>query len=207
MHVNSSSKAVFLLAAFAPSIVLFHRPLIEQLLSAGHSVAIGTRLSELSQVDKVILDKLGVHSYNINISRSSTSVIFNVRLIYEIYQALKAAKCNVLIPYTITPIIFGTFAAKLAGYRYVMPIVTGLGSMFIGEPESMSQSAVRLIVRRLYRSAFSFAEVVFFLNPDDPVDLIKVGALSSRNGLPHKTIPASKLESGRYRPASGLAGA
>lgn len=183
MASQTTSKSVFILASFAPSLVLFRLPLIEQLLAAGHRVAVGAKYSEFRDHDIETLERLGVDIFDIDIARNSIGVVTNLRTLFSMRRALKAARCDVLIAYTMIPVIFGTFAAKLAGYRHVVPMVTGLGSMFIGTPSRLKDRAVRLIVRKLYRLAFFFADVVYFQNRDDPRDLQNLGALSANQDI------------------------
>lgn len=180
MASEKTSKSVFILASFAPSLVLFRLPLIEQLLAAGHKVSVGAKCAEFRDSDVETLEKLGVEIFDIDIKRNSIGFIANLRTFLSMRRALKDASCDVLIAYTLVPVIFGTFAAKLSGYRYIVPMITGLGSMFIGDPSSLKQRLVRFIVYRLYQSAFFFSDVIYFQNEDDPRDLERLGILSSR---------------------------
>lgn len=177
MAVEATSKSIFILASYAPSLVLFRLPLIEQLQAAGHRVVVGARQSEFRSSDIESLHKRGVEIFNIDITRHSIGPITNLRTLFSMRRALKKANCDVLIPYTLVPVIFGTLAAKVAGYRHVVPMITGLGSMFIGRPKGLKQRVVRWIVHRLYKIALVFSDVVYFQNQDDPRDLMRLGIL------------------------------
>ncbi len=177
MTPQKTSSSIFILAGFAPSLILFRLPLIEQLRAAGHRVAVGAKCAEFSSSDIECLNQLGVQIFDIEIDRNSIGIVRNLRTLRSMHKALKEASCDVLVAYTIIPVIFGTLAFKLAGYRHAIPLVTGLGSMFIGAPSSLRQRGVRFLVRKLYWLAFKLSDVVYFQNPDDPCELRRLGAL------------------------------
>lgn len=176
---DSQKTPVFLLAGFAPSLVLFRLPLIEKLVGNGHRVCVGANLSEFRSKDVARLEKLGVEIFDVKIARTSINPIAILKMFSSMCSALRQAKCETLICYTAAPVIFGTLAARAMRYCYVYPMVTGLGSMFIGEPRSKRERLTRSIIQKLYAYAFRLSDRVYFQNPDDPKDLIALNVLSA----------------------------
>lgn len=176
MNKNSGPR-VFLLGSFAPSVVRFRLPLIDKILALGGEVSVGAPVAEFSADDLEILRQRAVKVYDLPVARHGLNPITELAYMLRVRNALKQSRPDFLIPYTVKPVVFGTFAARLAGVPKTLPIVTGLGSVFIGEPKNAAARFTRYLVTRLYRSAFSRCEHLYFQNGDDPRDLRACGAL------------------------------
>ncbi len=181
--LDKSGLRVFLLGGFAPSIVTFRMPLIRKIQQLGGHIAVGAPLSELSMEHAALLKRAGVAAYDIPTSRHGINPFYDASYAKRVYEAIKTEKSDVLVPYTIKPVTFGSFGARLAGTKRIHPMVTGLGSAFIGEPASVKGRLVRLAAIGLYRAAFSLSETVYFQNMDDVADLRRLGALSRRRPI------------------------
>ena len=69
-------------------------------------------------------------------------------------------KFDFVFHYTIKPVIYGSFAAKLAGVKYIS-VITGLGYTFL------KSGYLNKLVISLYRNSLKKDEEVWFLNEDD----------------------------------------
>lgn len=84
-------------------------------------------------------------------------------LLLAIYRIMRTLDVDVVLPYTVKPVIYGTIAAWLAGVPRRYALVTGLGYAFTQQ----RQGLLTRIIYLLYRFALSKAHKVFFQNPDD----------------------------------------
>jgi glycosyltransferase involved in cell wall biosynthesis len=175
-----TNHRVFLLGNFGPYVVRLRMPLIRKIQELGGHVAVGAPLAEFSQEDLSLLSRAGVPVHDIPVERNATgNPAGDLAFIRRVRAAILNERANVFIPYTIKPVVFGTFGARLAGVRRIMPMVTGLGSVFIDDAPAPRARLVRAVAVGLYRMAFSLADTVYFQNPDDIQDLRKLGALGS----------------------------
>lgn len=83
---------------------------------------------------------------------------------------------------TIKPNIFGTFAAKLAGIPRIVCLVSGAGFIFDDRP-GVKARVLRIFGHWLYRLAFSFADKVWFQNPDDLEDFMARKIVREKNAV------------------------
>ncbi|MEL6864219.1 MAG: glycosyltransferase family 4 protein [Bacteroidota bacterium] len=106
------------------------------------------------------------HIHLHKLSRKSTNPLKDLALMQELYQIYKTEKPDLVIHYTVKPNIYGGFAAKMAGVKYLSTI-TGLGYTFI------HNGLVKKITKELYRLAFQHSEKIVFENTDDRLMFIQ----------------------------------
>jgi glycosyltransferase involved in cell wall biosynthesis len=114
------------------------------------------------------LTDLGARLAHYPLDRKGLNPFRDLKTLLGLRAALRAARPDVLFAFTIKPVIYGAFAAHLAGIpaksrRHVM--ITGLGYMF--EADTPFKRFLRQAARLLYRLAFSRVQTVFFQNPED----------------------------------------
>lgn len=193
-----AGRRICILGAFAPSMIIFRLPLIDGLQELGAEVAVGIPVAELPSEHLSILQGRGVTILDLPVDRHGTGMLSNLRYIRSVWRAIRSFKADTLIPYTIKPVTFGTIGARLGGVRSVFPLVTGLGSAFIGDAATLRSKLVRKVASRLYRTAFQLSDTVFFQNNDDPVDLRQMGVL--RAGVAFRILSGSGVNIERFRP-------
>ncbi len=190
-------KTVALLGAYAPSLVNFRGSMIAAIASRGHRViAMAPNISEeLAQQ----LKGLGAEPVSVTISRSGLNPFGD----WATYSRLKAVfaeyKPDVVIPYTIKPVIWGTLAAHAAGVPTVMPIITGLGFAFTGGNEPRRVIS-RIIASSLYAIALGKASKVLFQNPDDRDEFSRLKLLDQ--AVPVDIINGSGIDIRHFRQTS-----
>lgn len=181
VHTPSGDRGqcrVFLLGSFAHSVVTLRMPLIRKIRALGGHVAVGAPMAQFSQEHLAVLADAGVPVHDVPVDRHAVmNPLDELKYVRRVRTVARLERSNVFVPYTIKPVVFGTFGARLAGVRQILPMVTGLGSVFIGDDPSIRARLVRSVATNLYRMAFKFSDTVFFQNPDDISDLRKLGAL------------------------------
>lgn len=111
------------------------------------------------------LGALGVAFQAAPIDRTGMNPLRDMRDLVRLARALRAADPDLILAYTIKPVIYGTLAAWLAGIpsRHVM--ITGRGSSLQGR--SLRDRCLLLLITGLYRLALGKVKGVFFQNKDD----------------------------------------
>jgi glycosyltransferase involved in cell wall biosynthesis len=189
-------KTVVLLGGYAPSLVNFRGPLIAALAERGCQV-----VAMAPDIDDALgeqIRRLGGEPVSISLNRGGLNPAADLAS----YKALKAEfvrlKPDVLIPYTIKPVIWGTLAARAAGVKTVVPMITGLGFAFTGgvEPRRLIS---RMMASVLYRLALGKADKVLFQNPDDLATFRSLRLLPGR--VPTAIINGSGIDIDHFRPA------
>jgi glycosyltransferase involved in cell wall biosynthesis len=153
----------------ARSMSNFWTPLIRLLRARGHeALCLVPHPAPGDLPWEEALSDLGAGLVHYPLDRKGLNPFRDLRTILDLRAALRAARPDVLFAFTIKPVIYGAFAAHLAGIpakssRYVM--ITGLGYMF--EADTPPKRLLRRLARLLYRAALARVDSVFFQNPED----------------------------------------
>jgi glycosyltransferase involved in cell wall biosynthesis len=91
----------------------------------------------------------------------------DLRYLLQLARCLRNIKPDVVLAYTIKPVVYGLPAARLAGVQRRYALITGLGYAFTDAEKSFSRSLVNRVASGLYRFGLRFANGLFFQNPDD----------------------------------------
>jgi len=154
---------VLLVAGFAESIVPFRGALIAELIRFGCEVHIAAPgMNALARVGPdlgLANDRL----HDIPMARTGTNPLSDANAMLALYRLMRAISPDIVLPYTIKPVIYGTIVAWMAGVPKRFALVTGLGYAFTGD----RQGVVKRVVSGLYRFALRRTHKVFFQNPDD----------------------------------------
>jgi glycosyltransferase involved in cell wall biosynthesis len=127
----------------------------------------------------VALRNLGAQPVSVNLGRTSLNLLEAIRAGRRLRHLFQSMRPDVLIAYTIKPIVVGVPAARAAGVPRVVTLVTGLGYAFTGGREIVRRIS-RVSATLLYRRAFSQADMVVFQNEDDRADMARLRVLPRR---------------------------
>lgn len=166
---------VAVIASYAPSLLNFRGPLLAAMVQTGHEV-----LACAPGEDQAVSDALahiGVSYQSIDLSRTGINPLRDVRTILNLYRVLRHFGPDMVLGYTVKPVVYGSLAARLAGVPRHYSIITGLGFSFVDSPHVEDQRKRRLLnklIRWLYRLSLSSNAAVFFQNPDDRALFIRL---------------------------------
>ena len=155
---------IAVVGGFAPSLINFRRELLEALVAAGHDV-----VAAASEDDPAIgraLGELGVTYRPIPLSRTGSNPLDDLKTLYRFYRAWRDLQPDIILAYTIKPVAYGLFAARLAGVQRRHAMITGLGSGLV-EAHGVGGRVKKAIALFLYRRGLKGAKAVFFQNPDN----------------------------------------
>lgn len=155
-----------MISSFLPSVLNFRGKLLEAIHAKGYDIYI--MAPDLSQFpdEHQKLKALGYQIYEIPMQRTGTNPIKDLNTLMEMYRLIRQIQPDVVLCYTIKPVIYGTFAAWLAKVPKRFALITGLGYAF-QNVESGKRNIFQKLVHGLYAQALRHAEKVFFQNPDD----------------------------------------
>ena len=148
----------------------FWSVLIRTLIQKGHTVLciVPAPSPQDDPAWEDALTALGATVMHYPLDRKGLNPAKDWRTLLALQQLCKKEAPDALFAFTIKPVIYGAFAAFLAGKplkqnRFVM--ITGLGYMFEGD--SFIKKILMRVACLLYRLAFSCVNTVFFQNNDD----------------------------------------
>ncbi len=168
MGPAGSGVRIVVLGCLAASLTAFRGRLIDALLARGHEV-VGCAADHDPAVVAELAAK-GVRFVQVPLDRTGLDPWRDLKSIVALRRILAELRPDVLLAYTMKPMVYGAVAARLAGVGRVFTMVEGLGYAFADGTERRRR-VLRLIQSQLYRLAFRLSSASFVLNPDDRDDL------------------------------------
>lgn len=186
---------IMLIGSLAESLVSFRGRLLEEMVRLGHDVV--ACAPKGSDALRAKLEKIGVRYQSLPLQRTGLNPLQDLYSLCYLTRILQNYRPDVVLSYTIKPIVYGSIGAKLAGIKTISSMITGSGSVF--GSETLSQRIFSQLTRVLYRFGLSSNRVVFFQNPDDLRMFIEGRIVTETN---HPTlINGSGIDLDFYAPA------
>jgi len=145
-------------------LIQFRGPMLKKMKEKGHCVYACAPFA--SEDVKTQLSDIGVKYTHIPLFREGLNPLNELKTLICFYLFLLKIKPDCLFVYTVKPVIFGSFAAKLAGINKIVSMIEGLGFVYT-ESDSGSSSWLKFCVNFLYRISLKFSSKILFLNQDD----------------------------------------
>jgi len=118
----------------------------------------------IDEVTRAKVEQIGAICISTEFERTGLNPVKDLKALSKFRKQIKAIQPNVVLAYTIKPVVFGLKAAKLKGVkRYAL--ITGKGSGF--DENSLKSKAVSKVVKGLYRDTLRSVDGVIFQNKDD----------------------------------------
>ena len=154
---------VVIFGSLPASLITFRGHLINELVEQGHEViaCAGGKADDVA----LKLANIGVNYHAVRMRRTGTSPLADLLLLASLVRLFRAIKPEIILGYTIKPVIYGSLAAYVAKVPRIFSMITGLGYAF-SEADLRSRTIGR-IVQVLYRSVLHTNERILFQNPDD----------------------------------------
>lgn len=187
------------IGGWAPSLIQFRGPLLRAMVAAGHEVI--ALAADGTPAITEALARLGVRFEPIELARTGLDPIADGRAIVALTRRLRALAPDLVLGYTIKPVIYGSLAARLAGVPRRAAMITGLGSA-LASARTPKQRAVAAIARGLYRAGLAQCDVVIFQNTDDRDALRRLLPRRARTAI----VRGSGVDLAHYAPSPLPAG-
>jgi len=157
-------KKVFIIGGYPKSLIQFRGKLLESFIKEGYRVTACSDGIDSDTIEKLKL--IGIEYIPASINRTRINPLYDLILLVQLFFIIKKLKPDIVLTYTVKPVIYGMIAARLAGVKNRYAMITGLGHPFTSV-DSLSKKMLRLIVASLYKISLIKVKVVFFQNNDD----------------------------------------
>jgi len=168
-----------------------HRlPIARAARDAGFEVLIATRVHQ----HKERIEKEGFRLIPINLIRRNKNIFREIFSILEIIKIYRREKPDIVHHVALKPVLYGSWAARIAGIPGVVNALAGLGFIFVAQ--GWKVSILRRFVAFAYRSAFSASNLIaIFQNPEDLKLFVDAGVVKSKKAV---LIRGSGVDTSRF---------
>lgn len=136
------------------------------------------------------LKTLGIEYKPVKLSRTGFNPLLDFVFLVSLYRIIKDYRPDVIIPYTVKPVIYGSLAASVLSGIQVFPMITGLGYLET-EGGGSKKRFVKKIMLWLYKLSLKKIAGILFQNEDDAAYFKKRKLIGK--GIPVKVISGSGI--------------
>lgn len=172
----------------------FRLGLIKALIDAGYEVICAADTDNFSVLSEMKLAEAGTRFKRLPVSRKSINPWQDLKYLFQLYRFMKHEKPDLVINYTVKPIVYGSMAARLLKIPS-FAVTTGLGFVFT------KNNWLTHFIRLLYRFSLRFPKRVYFLNEDDRSALVKAGLVNAAKTV---ILPGEGIDTSHYHPAEAF---
>lgn len=193
---------IVIVCSLTTSLVNFRFHLLKAMMDNGHEVyALGPERDEPT-IER--LKTIGVNFVEIPMARTGLNPIEDLRTLGAIWSQIRKLSPDLVLAYTMKPIIYGLLAARMAGVRERHALCTGLGYVFSEVEQNRKRLLVRYVATALYRLALAGGGRVFVYNEADRKDIVNRRMISdpsrivriNGSGVDLEVFPTAPLPEG-----------
>jgi glycosyltransferase involved in cell wall biosynthesis len=154
---------VLIIGGLPESLLNFRGELIKTIIENNHQV-----IAMSADANKDIIrqiESMGCEFLSFPIQRNGLNPLSDLKVLIALYRIFRSEKPDVILSYTIKPVIWGGVASILYGKSRFFGLITGLGFAF--QKGDVKRNLLCKTVIGLYRFALSKATGVIFQNPDN----------------------------------------
>ncbi len=188
--------SILVIGGLAESLINFRGALLTEMVKRGHHVT--ACAAEDSPVIANKLAAIGALYVPLHFKRAGLNPLADLVLLLRMVQVMRRLRPEIVLAYTIKPVIYGSLAARIMGISRSYSMITGLGYAFLSG-DGLRQRVVGRLARLLYRSALKGNDGVFFQNPDDLHLFIEGGLLPVPKRA--RVINGSGVDTVHFQPA------
>lgn len=157
------SLKIIVIGALPSSLINFRGKLIESFVESGAEVIAMASGATREEVENV--ESLGVRYIDYQVKRNGLNPLEDLKTYSEFKRVFRKEKPDVILAYTIKPVIWGGLAARSFSKSKFFALVTGLGFAF--QRGGFKRTWLTNLVKVLYSIALSRSSGVIFQNPDN----------------------------------------
>jgi glycosyltransferase involved in cell wall biosynthesis len=161
--MSGPGRKIAVLQALDSTVLGFRGHLLQEMVARGHDVEVYLPSAAPPVVEG--LRAIGVSCLQIGLNRTGISPVVDLESLNRLRTRFKATEVDLVFGCSAKPVIYGSFAARVARVPDIFSLVEGLGYAF--SSTDLRARCLRLLVAQLYRMSLSLNRKVFFLNPDD----------------------------------------
>ena len=152
----------------------FRGDLLKTIISKGYDVKVTGPNKD--NIERIL--ELGVSFEEIKMNKNGLNPIADIKYMLKLIKLFIKEKPDVVLGYTIKPVIYGSIAAKLAGIKNINAMITGVGYTFIST--TMKARLINALVKLMYKVSLSAADNVIFQNKDDCKEFIELNIVKKK---------------------------
>lgn len=190
-------QRVMMIASLGWSLVNFRLDLMRRMRANGHEVI--AVAPDLDEETRARLQAEGIRTETVPMQRTGLNPLADIATMNALRGLMLRERPDVVIPYTMKPIIYGSLAARLAGVPACHPLFTGLGYSFTDPRPSGKRRVVRDIAIALHRLTTRRVRIAFCYNQADRRDIRRYGMIPP--GAQLLDVPGSGVDTARFVPA------
>ncbi|WP_417709633.1 glycosyltransferase family 4 protein [Roseibium aggregatum] len=176
------------------SLVNFRLDLMRRFQANGYEVI--ALAAEIDAETARILDENGIAHREIPMNRTGTNPFSDLVSLWALMRALREEKPELVLAYTMKPIVYACLAAQLVGIRSRYALFTGLGYAFMEDKPVGRRRYVRAASVWLHRIALRRLTAAFCYNRADRRDIRTFRLIPDR--VPLHDIPGSGVDTARF---------
>ena len=185
---------ILIISNFAESLRNFRGPLLNALSDNKRGMEVHAAAPGVSDAGlQAHFAARGICLHETTLQRTGTNPLRDLAYCWRLWRLMCRERPDMVLAYTIKPVIYGILAAWLAGVPRRFALITGLGYAFTN---NRTTGLLTRLIRLLYRFALSRTHKVFFQNPDDAALFRSLGLLSVR--VPAVVVNGSGVDVARY---------
>jgi glycosyltransferase involved in cell wall biosynthesis len=162
---------IIIIGASPGSLYNFRGELLKRLASNENNKVLA--MANTSTSEAKVIERLGVDYLDYPVSRNGLKVMEDFKTFFVLRNVFREKKPNIILAYTIKPIIWGGLAAcTLPNIRFYA-LVTGLGFAF--QKGSWKKNILVKLVAFLYKISLKKSQKVIFQNSDNQRTFIELG--------------------------------
>ena len=155
-------KRILIIGSYDGSLFEFRGDFIKHLIKHGFEVFAAAPSFTEKYVQKI--KDIGATPVEFNLQRTGLNPIKDFKSIYELKFIIKHNKIDLVFPYTVKPVIYGSMAANMCKVP-VISLITGLGYAFSGI--SFKTRILQRFNEILYKLSIRKNKLIVFQNKDD----------------------------------------
>lgn len=181
-------KKIILIGNIPASLITFRKEIILDLVSKKYDVY--CLVNGYTEVEKALVTDWGAIPISHQLNGKGLNPVGDIKATIHLYNLIKQINPDIVFPFFVKPVIFGSIAAKLAKVPKVIGMIEGLGNAFTITPGKVSAKVkiIKSLQILLYKISLPLLDKLILLNNDDKKDLlddyhIKVKKLDILGGI------------------------
>lgn len=154
---------VLIIGVLPSSLINFRGEVVKLFVTNGHEVVAMASGAEADDIEAI--ERLGVKYIDYPVQRNGLNPLADMKTLLSFRKIFKSEQPDVILAYTIKPVIWGGIAARFFPNTQFYSLVTGLGFAF--QKGGFKRGLLSFIVTSLYRFSVSKSTKVIFQNPDN----------------------------------------
>ncbi|WP_299503526.1 glycosyltransferase family 4 protein [uncultured Roseobacter sp.] len=189
-------RRAIVIGSLGYSLVNFRLDLMRRFQENGYEVL--ALAAEIDPATAQILDRHGIRHREIPMQRTGTNPFQDLKTLRALVSELRSEKPDIVLTYTMKPIIYGSLAARIVGVGACFAMFTGLGYAFMEDAPRGRRRLVRDISIRLHRPALKRIKAAFCYNAADRRDIRRFRMIG--DATPLYDVPGSGVDTVRFAP-------